>query len=97
MAEFVQVGGKIAVQGELTVECIKNLMQSATDIFTTTAMVIDLGGVTAADSAGVATLFALQRQASAVKSSIVFENIPESIKTLASLYDVLDFIPLQSH
>ncbi len=47
---------------------------------------IDLGSLTALDSAAVATLVAWQRAAQAKGSQLQFTQVPASLKSLAQLY-----------
>lgn len=50
--------------------------------------VFDLGGVSAADSSGVAVLLAWQRRARAAGQRLSFINVPENVQKLAALYGV---------
>lgn len=50
--------------------------------------VFDLGGVTAADSSGVALLLAWQRRAQAAGQRLTFVNVPDNVHKLAALYGV---------
>ncbi len=49
---------------------------------------IDLAGLTALDSAAVATLLAWQRAAGKRQMSLKFTHLPDSLKSLAQLYGV---------
>jgi phospholipid transport system transporter-binding protein len=53
---------------------------------------IDLAQLTTVDSAGVATLLAWQRAARAQQQSLSFRNLPPSLRSLAELYGVSDFL-----
>lgn len=53
---------------------------------------IDLAGLTALDSAAVATLLAWQRAASTHQISLKFIHLPDSLKSLAKLYGVDSFL-----
>jgi len=50
--------------------------------------VFDLGGVSAADSSGVAVLLAWQRRARAANQRLTFINVPENVQKLAAVYGV---------
>lgn len=50
--------------------------------------VFDLGGVSAADSSGVAVLLAWQRRALKAGQRLSFINVPCNVQNLAALYGV---------
>jgi len=52
------------------------------------ATVIDLGGVSNADSSGVALLLAWQRRAREAGRQVSFVNVPDNVSKLAALYGV---------
>lgn len=53
---------------------------------------MDLAGLTAVDSAGVATLLAWQRAAHARHRPLRFQNLPDTVRSLAALYGVSDLL-----
>ena len=55
--------------------------------------VFDLGGVSTADSSGVAVLLAWQRRALAAGQRLTFINVPENVQKLAALYGVDQLLP----
>jgi phospholipid transport system transporter-binding protein len=52
----------------------------------------DLSGLTAVDSAAVATMLAWQRAARARGGSLVFSNLPANLRSLVDLYDVANLL-----
>ena len=50
--------------------------------------VFDLGGVSSADSSGVAVLLAWQRRALKTGQRLSFINVPQNVQKLAALYGV---------
>jgi phospholipid transport system transporter-binding protein len=56
---------------------------------------IDLGELTAVDSAAVATLLAWQRAAQGQSKTLAFRNLPANLQSLADLYGVTAL--LQAH
>ncbi len=56
------------------------------------AAVIDLAGVTASDSAGLALLIEWLRVAKAASRSLRFENIPSQLQQLARLSEVEELL-----
>jgi phospholipid transport system transporter-binding protein len=55
--------------------------------------VFDLGGVKAADSAGVAVMLAWQRRAQAHGQRLKYINVPGNVHELASVYGVEPLLP----
>ena len=53
---------------------------------------IDLANLTTVDSAGVATLLAWQRAASAQNQALHFRNLPGGLRSLAELYGVFGLL-----
>jgi phospholipid transport system transporter-binding protein len=54
---------------------------------------IDMAAVTDVDSAAVSLLLEWQRQAAKRDTALHFINLPENVKSLASLYGVTDLLP----
>jgi len=57
---------------------------------------IDLGDVTAVDSAAAATLIAWQRAAREKRVTLAFLNTPANLCSLLELYGVVDLLPTDS-
>jgi len=59
---------------------------------------IDLGELTAVDSAAVATLLAWQRAARSRNRTLAFRNLPANLQSLADLYGVTALLhPISPH
>jgi phospholipid transport system transporter-binding protein len=56
--------------------------------------VFDLGGVTSADSSGVALMLAWQRRARTAGHKLTYINVPAELESLARLYGVESLLPL---
>ena len=54
--------------------------------------VFDLGSVTEVDSAALSVMFEWRRAAKAKNLQLTFRNLPDSMKSLASLYGVADLV-----
>ena len=52
----------------------------------------DLAGVTEVDSTALSVLFEWQRAAKEKKIKVSFRNLPDSMRSLASLYGVADLV-----
>ena len=59
------------------------------------APLIDLAGISHADTAGLAWLLNLLRNAKKQNISFTLKNVPETILNLAKISDVDGFLPLQ--
>lgn len=68
------------------------LREGAHQLFNGHPVTIDLGGVTAVDSAAVSLLLEWQRTAAAAGQSIHFTNLPAALRSLAELYGVSGLI-----
>ncbi len=68
------------------------LREGARQLFNGRPATIDLGGVTAVDSAAVSLLLEWQRTAAAAGQPIQFVNLPAALRSLAELYGVSDLI-----
>jgi phospholipid transport system transporter-binding protein len=55
---------------------------------------VDLGGVTELDSSLLAAILAWVREARRVNGSLVIENLPQGLQTLAQLYGVEQLLPV---
>lgn len=55
---------------------------------------VDLSGVTDVDSVAISLLFEWVRQARAKQCTLTYSNLPVNLVSLASLYGVLEFLPL---
>jgi phospholipid transport system transporter-binding protein len=80
------------VEGPVNVETAATLLQEAEAMWEGSEFRVDLGGITAADSAAVAVLLAWRRQAADKSVHLQLNNSPESVRSLATLYDVADLL-----
>ena len=84
-------GNQLRVSGALTIANAAVLCEQAKGYFRGD-VVVDLAAVTEVDSAALSVLFEWQRAALRNHGRISFRNLPESLKSLASLYGVTDLI-----
>jgi phospholipid transport system transporter-binding protein len=80
------------VEGPVNVETAATLLQEAESMWEGSEFRVDLGGITSADSAAVAVLLAWRRQAAEKSVRMQLVNSPESVCSLARLYDVADLL-----
>jgi phospholipid transport system transporter-binding protein len=80
----------------LTVNNAKAVLDAGLHAIASGQTEIDLSNLTAVDSAAVATLLAWQRAARDSGHSLSFTNLPATLQSLASLYDVLDLLHIDT-
>lgn len=82
------------VSGRLTVDTIGALFAEAMQPPEGRDWTVDLAQVEVADSAAVSMLLSWLRNAQRHEAKLVFANIPENLRSLASLYGVADALQL---
>lgn len=86
-AQFEQQGaGGCRLSGPLTFDTVPQLLQQGRQLFANgRAVELDLSRVERSDSAGLALLVSLVRQARQQGGAITFLNVPEQLRGLASV------------
>ncbi|MBD3669401.1 MAG: STAS domain-containing protein [Gammaproteobacteria bacterium] len=89
--------GSYVVRGELSYATVTPLLKHSDDLFAdaSDALVVDLDGVTRADSAGLSLLIEWWRQARAHDKTIEYTNLPEQILATARLGGLDELLPLK--
>lgn len=87
-------GDRLRVTGPMVITSVSALKGTGESAIANGAMVIDLAGVTDADSAAVALLLAWVRTAQAAGTGLSIVDAPDSIRSLATLYGVAELLPL---
>lgn len=83
----------VPLQGELTFDTVAALWQGSDALLAQgTNLVVDLQGVTRADSAGLALLVGLLRKAQQNGKSLKFTHIPEKLLAIAGVSGVAPFL-----
>lgn len=86
----------IHLNGELDAENIPARLRESERYFVAGQdTVIDLSGVTRADSAGVALLLDWLRQAKAARAGLTYRNAPAQMRAIIDFCALGDVIPLQ--
>jgi phospholipid transport system transporter-binding protein len=86
--------GRYYVHGPITLVTVEPLLHEGAARFASDNSVVDLGGVTQADSAAVALLLRWTRDARAAGREIKYVNVGRNVRALISLYDVGAFLPV---
>jgi len=92
MALIEQQGNRLVVNGAMTVDTVSALLAEGLPLLVGDVE-IDLKAVVDADSAAISLMFEFLRQAQSRSAGVVYANLPETIISLATLYEVLDLIP----
>lgn len=85
--------GRFGLVGNLGFETAADLLNYDEKLFSGPgAVVLDLGGVTDVDSAGLALLLRWLGVARQLNREVSFDNVPPKLKSLASISDLDDLI-----
>lgn len=93
VAEINKIDGKWLISGDLLLNDIEQLLAGDERVSGSTALEIDMSGVSEVDSATISLLFEWLRQAKDSQCQLVYTNLPATLTSLATLYGVLDLIP----
>jgi phospholipid transport system transporter-binding protein len=85
-------GNRILVEGPVTFETVEALLADAT-VVDGDDVVVDLKGVTRADSSALSLLFEWTRRRRATGKNLAFANIGPNLRSIAELYGVTDLLP----
>ena len=90
---IVSEQGAYAVRGPVTLDTVQSVLEEGERLFSGTEVLVDLAGVTEADSSAVSLLLEWSRRAAARGQRIAFRGMGSSLRTLAELYGVAGLIP----
>jgi len=90
-------GGALRVSGELGFDSVAGLLaESRKHLAAPGPLNIDLSGVTASDSAGLALLIEWLRLAKQAGRPLSYAGVPEQLRALARISEVEDLLPIRS-
>lgn len=84
----------IIVQGPVTIDNVVKLTQDGIALFDDHPLTIDLDKVTEVDSTIISMLLEWLRATRKNSYPLQFINLPESLRSLIQLYDVVELIPV---
>lgn len=87
-------GGRLIVDGSLTLASVAAALAEGNAAIGEGARTVDLAQVAELDSSALALLLAWLREAKRRNLSLVFENLPQGLTTIARLYGVADLLPV---
>ena len=86
-------GNSYRVQGPVTMANVTSLLTESAKLFDHEALIVDLTEVEEVDSSSVSLMLQWMREAKQRNQTLSFTNLPNNLKSLATLYGVLDIIP----
>jgi len=89
---ILQDGDNYRVQGRITIDNARALLADGLRQFGKDGLVVDLSQLEDVDSSAVSLLLEWLREAQRNQRKLRFANLPDNLKSLATLYGVLDLI-----
>jgi phospholipid transport system transporter-binding protein len=85
-------GARWTFAGDLTFATAGAVFEASQALALPGSGTVDCAGIGAVDSSAIAVLLELQRRAAAEGRSLAFANVPASLRALAELYGVAEFL-----
>ena len=89
---IVQDGDNYRIQGQITIANANALLMEGLSLFVRDGLVVDLSQLEEVDSSAVSLVLEWMREAQRNHRKLSFSNLPDNLKSLATLYSVLDLI-----
>ncbi len=89
---FTAAGGGWAFAGSLVFDDAAGVLEASRELALPDSGVVDMNGLTHADSAALAVVIALKRRAVAEGRKLAIEGLPSSLHSLAVVYGVEDLL-----
>ena len=90
---IVKQGNRYLIDGPVTLDNVGNLIAESAAL-DGDRVIVDLAGVTRADSSVLSLLLEWTRRFGGSGRKIVFANLSHDLQSLAELYGVVDLIPV---
>ena len=87
---------RLALSGLVVMQTMKGLHTDGLAQIAAGDVVVDMAGVTDADSSAVSLLMELRRAAQNHKRKLSVINLPDSVRSLAKLYGVTELLPTEA-
>jgi phospholipid transport system transporter-binding protein len=89
---FRRDGDRLLISGDVTIDTAPDLLEAGRSEVRDGAVLVDCAGVGEVDSAAVALVLALAREARAAGRTLDFVAVPRALQQLAELYGVAEFV-----
>ena len=90
---IVKKGNRYLIEGQVTLDNVGGLIAEGT-AFDGDNVIVDLAGLTRADSSVLSLLLEWTRRFTSSGRRIAFANLSHDLRSLADLYGVVDLIPV---
>jgi phospholipid transport system transporter-binding protein len=90
---IVKRGNRYLIDGPVTLDNVGDLIAEGA-AFDGDRVIVDLAGVTRADSSVLSLLLEWSRRFSGSGRQIAFANLSQNLQSMAELYGVVDLIPV---
>jgi len=87
-------GDRYLIEGPVTLAGVSALLAEGSRSFEGDPVVVDLSGVTEADSSALSLILEWTRRMHGSNRQILFTNLGESLVSIANLYGVTELIPV---
>jgi len=87
-------GERYLIDGPVTLASVSALLAEVSRGFEGNPVIVDLSGVTEADSSAISLMLEWTRRMHGSNRQIFFANLGESLRSIANLYGVTDLIPV---
>ena len=85
-------GERLLLEGPVTLAVAAGMLLESEAFLEDGITVVDFSGVTTTDSAALALAVEWMRQSAASNRALKFSNLPESMRNMAKLYAVTEFL-----
>lgn len=96
MISFDSQANKWLVSGDILVDTANSVLVESAGLPMGDGLQIDFLAVNNTDTSAISLIMEWQRRAAISNCKITFQNLPEGLGSLATLYGVADFIPLSA-
>ncbi|HXZ97585.1 MAG TPA: STAS domain-containing protein [Burkholderiales bacterium] len=91
---IVRDGNRLRVQGSVTMSNVKSLLEAGLQQFNPELKEIDFSGLQEVDSSAISMVLEWLRVSKKRDLKLNILNMPDNMRSLASLYGVLELIPI---
>jgi phospholipid transport system transporter-binding protein len=92
MADVIQQDNRWKVSGEVLMDGANAMLIASQALPLSENTLIDFGGATELDTAAISLILEWKRRAAREAKQIRLVNVPETLKSLAHLYGVAEFV-----